>query len=103
MDLREAGLSLQEIKELFALKETCGTPEEASARMAQALGAQIDAMQQKIAVLRRLREEMASMVAILEECRTCESTEFPRRCGDCDVMKRADLPRAMRLLWSRCR
>ena len=102
MDLREAGLSIQDIKDLFALKGSCATPDEASARMAKTLECSIGEMQRKIAVLRRLREELASMVTVIRECETCESKDaFPKRCGDCDVMARPDLPRAMRLLWSK--
>lgn len=99
MDLREAGLSLNDIRALFELKRDCASPEEASAAMSESLERQIEEMQRKIAVLRRLREELASTVAIIQECRTCESDEFPKRCCDCDVMNRPDLPRAMRLLW----
>lgn len=99
MDLREAGLSLQDIKSLFELKDRCGSAEEASAEMASALEAQIECMQRKISVLRRLREELASMVATIRECRTCDAPEFKAQCDGCDVMNRPDLPRAMRLLW----
>lgn len=99
MDLREAGLSLNDIRALFELKQEHGTPEEASAAMSRQLEDQIEGMQRKIAVLRRLREELASTVAIIQECRTCDSRSFPKRCCDCDVMNRPDLPRAMRLLW----
>jgi MerR family transcriptional regulator, Zn(II)-responsive regulator of zntA len=100
VDLREAGLSLQAIKELFELKCKHPTPEAASAEMSKLLEEQIEEMQRKIATLRRLREELASTVAVIQECRTCESAEFPKHCNDCDVMNRSDLPRAMRLLWS---
>jgi DNA-binding transcriptional MerR regulator len=99
MDLREAGLSLNDIKALFELKKEHRTPERASVEMSKLLEGQIEEMQRKIAVLRRLREELASTVAIIQECRGCDSGEFPKRCGDCDVMNRSDLPRAMRLLW----
>lgn len=99
MDLREAGLSLNDIRGLFELKKACSSPAEASEAMSGVLEQQIEEMQRKIAVLRRLREELASTVAIIEECRTCDSREFPKQCGDCDVMNRPDLPRAMRLLW----
>ena len=102
MDFREAGLSIQDIKDLFALKASCATPDEASARMAKTLEGRIGEMQRKIAVLRRLREELASMVSVIRECETCETkAAFPTQCGDCDVMVRPDLPRAMRLLWSK--
>jgi MerR family Zn(II)-responsive transcriptional regulator of zntA len=99
MDLREAGLSLQDIKSLFELKERCANAEVASKQMADALEAQIACMQRKIAVLRRLREELASMVATIRECQGCEAPDFKLRCDGCDVMARPDVPRAMRLLW----
>ena len=99
MDLREAGLSLQEIKELFALKRESRTAHEAAHRMGDAIQMRADALQEKIAVLRRLRDDLAAMSAVLHECEPCNETQFPERCPSCDVMTRPDLPRAMRLLW----
>jgi MerR family Zn(II)-responsive transcriptional regulator of zntA len=99
MDLREAGLSLQDIKELFELKRKHTTPEAASAAMQCVLESQIEEMQRKIATLRKLREELAQTVAIIQECRTCVSAEFPKQCAGCDVVDRPELPRALRLLW----
>ena len=100
LDLREAGLSLQGIKALFELKMTCATPDEASARMTCILERSIDEMQRKIAKLRRLREELASTLTVISECRTCARPAFPRGCGECEMLDRTDLPRAVRLLWS---
>ncbi len=99
MDLREAGLSLNDIKGLFELKQKCSSPKEASERMSALLETQIDEMQRKIATLRRLRDELASTVAIIQECHGCQAPEFPKQCSGCDVMNRGELPRAMRLLW----
>lgn len=99
LDLREAGLSLNEIKHLFQLKGQCRSPEEASTRLSELLGSQIDEMQRKIATLRRLREELASTVSVLTECMTCEDASFPSRCPKCEVLDRPQLPRAVRLLW----
>lgn len=100
-DLREAGLSLAEIKQLFELKAGCRTPKQASDELASRLSEQIDAMQSKIALLRRLREELASTVAVIQECGSCEeSGTFPARCDDCEVLDRPDLPRAAKLLWN---
>jgi DNA-binding transcriptional MerR regulator len=100
-DLREAGLSLSEIKSLFELKNRCASAEEASALLADHLSSRIDAMQEKIALLRRLREELASTVAVIQECGSCDDQRtFPARCCDCEVLARPDLPRAVRLLWS---
>ncbi len=100
-DLREAGLSLQEIKELFELKANCGTAEEASSRLADHLGSRIEEMQQKISLLRRLREELASAIAVIEECSTCsDKRTFPERCCTCEAFERPDMPRAARIFWS---
>jgi len=99
IDLREAGLSLQDIKDLFALKKTAKTSLEASERMTAVLHSRIDEMQAKIACLRKLRDELAQTVAMIRECGSCDGEEFPKQCGGCDVMGQPDLPRAMRLLW----
>jgi len=100
LDLREAGLSLGDIKTLFALKSRCSEPEEASRRMADVLERQVEEMQHKIQKLRSLKSELASMVAVISECRSCDDRQFPKRCGECDVLKQQDLPRAVRVLWS---
>jgi DNA-binding transcriptional MerR regulator len=100
LDLREAGLSLQDIKQLFCLKSACECPEEASERMSDVLTQQIDTMQQKIAKLRRLREELTAMVSVLTECQTCEDGSFPLACAKCDVLESPQIPRALRVLWS---
>lgn len=99
LDLREAGLSLQDIKDLFAIKQLSGSSVEASERMTNVLLRRIDEMQQKIACLRKLRDELAQTATIVRECGSCSGDRFPTDCGTCDVMGRGDLPRAMRLLW----
>jgi len=99
LDLREAGLSLNDIKKLFQLKKACMSPEEASAKMSRILESQVEEMQRKIRTLRRLRDELASTVSVISECASCEDVAFPSRCGRCEVRDRPHLPRAARLLW----
>lgn len=100
MDLREAGLSLSDIRALFELKAQHPTAEAASRAMSGMLEDQIEAMHRKIETLRRLREELALTVAMMRECRSCERQDFPVACSGCDVVNRPGLPRAMRLLWN---
>lgn len=97
--LREAELSLGDIRELFALKASCKTANEASGQMASLLERQIQNLQEKIVKLRSLRGELASTVAFLDECRSCPTVQFPKDCVSCDALKRTDLPRAVHLLW----
>ena len=99
LDLKETGLSLNQIKSLFALKTGCPSAQEASVQLSQHLEAQIACMQRKIALLRRLREELATCVAAIQECHTCQDQRFPHKCGGCEVMSRPDLPRALRVFW----
>jgi len=99
LDLREAGLSVQNIKDLFCLKADCDCPEEASQRMSHVLTEQIDTMQQKIAKLRKLREELTAMVSVLTECQSCDEGNFPLACENCDVLSSPQLPRALQVLW----
>ena len=100
LDLREAGMSVQDVKELFELKSRCDSPPEASQRMRAMLNGQIDEMQTRIARLRRLREELSSMVSMLGECNDCEGVLFrQKQCGDCDVLGEPELPRAIMVLW----
>ena len=99
MDLREAGLSLHEVKELFELKAGATAAPEAATRMRAVLEARVSTVHDKIAVLRRLRDELNGMLSTLRECERCDATDFPRACRSCDVMKTDELPRAMRLLW----
>ena len=100
LDLREAGLSLQDIKQLFCLKADCGCPEEATDRMSDMLSEQIDTLHQKIVKLRKLREELTAMVSVLTECQPCEDGKFPLACDECDVLESPQIPRALRVLWS---
>jgi len=102
LDLREAGLSVQDVRDLYCLKSGCDCPEEASRRMSDALNTQVAVMQEKIAKLRRLREELTAMVSMLSECRSCEDGGFPLSCDHCDVLENPSLPRALRVLWHDC-
>ncbi len=105
LDLREAGLSIGDIKSLFELKRACSTPEDATEKMSQILETQIGEMQKKIAKLRGLHDELTSMVEVIANCRSCENPAFPLRCTDCDVLEqsdvseKSDLSRALDILW----
>jgi DNA-binding transcriptional MerR regulator len=98
-DLREAGLSLQEIKDLIALKRGCTSPEQAAGRMSSTLCAQVQELDRRIATLQRVRAEMASMTGLMQICRECTRPEFPEHCHDCERADHPGAERATRLLW----
>ena len=98
-DLREAGLSLQEIKALIALKGACITPKQAACNMISRLCAQVEDVERRIGTLDRVRTELRAMLAMLNICRDCKSPAFPTRCDDCEVVKQPGVERTTRLLW----
>lgn len=98
LDLREAGLSIQGIRELFSLKEQSRSAKEATASITRILETQVAEMQRKIGKLRGLHEELVSMVGVMDECRLCDGKRFPA-CGGCEVTSGPGLPRALRVIW----
>jgi DNA-binding transcriptional MerR regulator len=99
-DLREAGLSLQDIKMLIGLKRTCSSPETAACQMADILGRCISELQERIDTLARLRGELSSTLHTIRGCRDCSrETKFPSGCADCEVANQPDSSRTTELLW----
>jgi MerR family Zn(II)-responsive transcriptional regulator of zntA len=99
-DMRSAGLSLDEIKEILEVKRGAACGSEAAKRATAILGQRIDALREKLAVLARLREDLTHTTDLMTTCIDCHDTTFPSRCAACTVMAGPSLPRSMRVLWS---
>jgi len=100
-DLREAGLSLQDIKMLLGLKRSCGSAENAACQMTEVLGRCIQELQERIDTLARLRNELSSTIEAIRTCRECREVTFPTRCAECDVPNQPDASRTTELLWKK--
>lgn len=98
-DLRNIGLSLPVIKEVFRIKEECRTAGEASTQVREFLQAQIGRMQEQITLLQRVRDEFLGAMEIFHECRTCKDEWMYRRCASCEVMANEMLPPSVRMIW----
>jgi DNA-binding transcriptional MerR regulator len=98
-DLRDAGLSLQEIKDLIALKGTCTTASQAADRMSSRICSQVRELDRRIETLQRVRGELAAMVGMLRVCSDCPQPKFPTGCRDCDLVDSRCADRAAQLLW----
>ena len=94
LDLREAGLSLPDIKHMFSLRHACTERGGASAAMTALLSERIGEVQEKILRLRRLREELTAMASSLTECEGCPQGT----CEGCDVLSSEAAPRSLRVL-----
>lgn len=100
-DMREAGLSLDEIRKLLETKETARTGGAAAETAIQVLRKHITDLKAKIEVLGRLSQDLEETVHAAEACLGCKDASFPAQCGTCGrVGKTEAQPRAMRVLWS---
>ena len=100
-DLRAAGFSLEEIKEMIEAKLQCNCGADASRNMIGRLDRQIDAMTDRVMLLQRLLGELRHTRDMLAQCNACSSDQrFPDGCSDCKVMTDVDdIPNAVSVLW----
>lgn len=100
--MRNAGLSLEEIKLLLGMKNAQESGAEASRKVGEVLERHIAAMAEKISVLSRVRAEFQQAARVLDGCRECHNEErFPSHCGGCTALHHQGpvLPLAVRVLW----
>jgi DNA-binding transcriptional MerR regulator len=98
-DLRNIGLALPVIKEVFRIKEECKTATDASHQVKEFLQTQIKRMQEQIELLQRLRDEFQAAMTVFSECERCKEDWIHRRCQACDVMACETLPAHVRIMW----
>lgn len=100
-DMRMAGLSLDEIKRVLAVKESAKTGGEAARRATEILSTRMGELREKLQVLARLRDDLARAGDIMSACLDCGDSRFPLHCDSCTVLtSQPTLPRSMRVLWS---
>jgi DNA-binding transcriptional MerR regulator len=101
-DLRTAGLSLDEIKEILEVKKTATSGQQASEEVRRILSERIQDLEEKLVVLTRLRDEFVRTAEIVTGCLNCNDNEvFPNDCSDCSVIStQPELPRSARVIWS---
>ncbi|NOY92409.1 MAG: MerR family transcriptional regulator [Deltaproteobacteria bacterium] len=99
LHLREAGLSIADIKQLFGLKTESASPKAATQGMTQMLQGQVGDLDRKITKLERLRSELSDMVSTIADCENCSPKDFPQRCQRCEIVDGPGPSRAVDVLW----
>jgi DNA-binding transcriptional MerR regulator len=102
LDLRGAGLSLDEIRAMMATRKRCRAPGAAARELAVLLQHQTVQLEAKIALSVSLCERLRRAKERLSTCSTCKDTpRFLLGCDGCDILETTgpggDL---FRLLWS---
>jgi DNA-binding transcriptional MerR regulator len=100
-DMRAAGLSLDEIKQILEVKQNSQSGGDAARLATEILARRTNELRDKLSVLTRLQEDLGQTSEIMSACMNCQDTRFPSRCESCSVISsRPTLPRSMRVLWS---
>lgn len=100
-DMRAAGLSLEEIKQILEIRQRAGSCGDAAKIATEILRKRIGDLQEKVTVLTRLQEDLAQTSGIMASCIHCNGTKGLSPCESCSILtSRPTLPRSMRVLWS---
>lgn len=99
-DLREAGMSLEEIRTLLDAEEQAGTRAPAARQLATSLRTHLDNLNHKMEVLTRLREDLSRSIEAVTTVAACEGHKFaPETCSTCAALEsQKSLPRGFRVL-----
>lgn len=100
-DMREAGMSLEQIRELLEMKQKAASGGDAARKATEVLKTHIEELRSKIEVLTRLSDDLAHTVETAAACLACENAAlFPKQCGECGRLSaNGPVPRGMRVLW----
>jgi DNA-binding transcriptional MerR regulator len=100
-DLRAAGLTLEEIREMLRAKDRARTGAAASREVVTRIGTQLELMTTRVSLLRRLITELESTKKHLEECMDCNDLRrFSNGCKDCSRLRDdGSFPDALGVLW----
>lgn len=100
ISLREAGWSLEDVTEFLALRSAAQTDGQAVAGFRATVDTQVERLDRKIAILQRLRDELAQTALVVRVCTECTSLQARVECNACArVPALGDLPRPFRLIW----
>ena len=100
-DLRAAGYSLEDIRQLLETKQCCETGAEAARRIVAGLDAKVASLKEHVALLARLVRELESASRFIRQCTECPTNQrFPDSCDHCEVISGArTIPSAATVLW----
>lgn len=100
-DMREAGMSLEQIRGLLEIKQRAATGGLAADDAVRALRGHVEELTAKMDVLRRLADDLTRTIASTQNCLECKDGNlFPLLCKNCDRLTKGEpLPRGMRVLW----
>jgi DNA-binding transcriptional MerR regulator len=100
ISLREAGWALEEVTAFLGVRDAADDDGAACSELEGQLAEHVRRIDRKIAVLQRLRDDLAGTAELMPVCHECTATRPAVECQSCDRVPAIDaLPRAFRLIW----
>lgn len=89
--LRELGLSLTDISDLIDIRRNSEQGGQAARLLRQRLAGQLEFTERKIEEYRRLKDEIARTLEVLDQCADCTARPGEGQCGPCSVLGEPEL------------
>jgi DNA-binding transcriptional MerR regulator len=86
--LKSLGFELEQIRQLFTLRNETETGGQLAHQMIDILRGQQEAIDSKIQQYVELRERTTRGIAVLQDCQSCDIRVFERDCHNCEVYQR---------------
>lgn len=99
LHLAENGFSLESIRLISSIRETCKTGDESSKKVAAQLDDKIKQLSARIRELEHLKEEIAQAKAVVWKCRGCKNKPSSKGCPTCPVKTHANSVQLLNLVW----
>jgi DNA-binding transcriptional MerR regulator len=98
-NLKEYGLKLSEIEQIFCAKDNASNKKDAVNKIKTILTEQEKALNFKIAFLNKMKVELHSTLQVLEGCPTCRFEPLERYCQEC-IFYEGEIPTTFKALVS---
>ena len=97
--LAENGFSLESIRLISSIRETCKTGDESSKKVSAQLDGKMKQLSARIHELERLKEEIAQAKVVVWKCRGCKNKPSSKGCPTCPVKTHANSVELLNLVW----
>lgn len=99
LHLAANGFSLEAIRLIASIRETCKTGDESSKKVTAQLDSEIKEISARIRELERLKDEIALAKAAVGKCQGCKNKPTSKGCPKCPVKTRANSLELLNLIW----
>ena len=99
LHLAQNGFSIESIRTICSVRETCETGDEGSKKVKSLLTETQTRLAKKVRALNDISKELGSAQKVILGCRGCNNIPSSRGCPDCPVRKKLSENEILNLVW----